>query len=182
MTTGTNKFGHFSEVELKICEEAFMLLRDCPELDSPATRVVLRDLFPQLKDAQSANHNSDTKSSEIPVVMPMPAPEDYQRTEIEKEFEAEFGKVLDYTRRTDCWGRAVYLHPHVESIYSGFKHAWLRATKRESGALSLREIEKLVHKEYTCRVDDAPNEAYRRLSSIGGICRKALSKIEGGTQ
>lgn len=73
------------------------------------------------------------KPSEMLDNMPMPAPEDYQRTDIEKEFEAEFGNVLDYTRRADCWGRAVYLHPHVESIYSGFKHAWLRATVREAG-------------------------------------------------
>lgn len=76
-------------------------------------------------------------SSDMLDNMPMPAPKDYQRTDIEKEFEAEFGNVLDYTRRADCWGRAVYLHPHVESIYSGFKHAWLRATVRESVELSL---------------------------------------------
>lgn len=52
MTTGINKFEHFSLVELKICEEAFMLLRDCPELDSLVSCLVLRELFPQIKDAQ----------------------------------------------------------------------------------------------------------------------------------
>lgn len=68
MTTGINKFEHFSLVELKMCEEALMLLRDCPELDSPATRGVLRDLFPQLKDAQvklAAQHLENGHAKEI---------------------------------------------------------------------------------------------------------------------
>lgn len=55
MATGNqliNRFEHFSHLELELCEQAFMLLRDCIELDSPAVRNVLREFFPQIQDAK----------------------------------------------------------------------------------------------------------------------------------
>lgn len=38
-------------------------------------------------------------------------------------FEKQNGRGFDYTKEPDAWNRPVYKHPHLRSIYDGWKMA-----------------------------------------------------------
>ncbi len=74
---------------------------------------------------------------------------------IRESFEKHFNAVLDLTPRKDAWGRDVYKHPHIQSIFEGYRLGYV-------GLLEDLEQVAYLHESGIITVEDRNYHAGRR--------------------